>query len=87
MGSVVSDSIKSYFKFLLRLDFGHVEPGQGARAFWPGEVLGLRGMLAVGVTRPGRGGWWHTPDAEELRCRNAQLRPPGRGPLIYKLSD
>jgi hypothetical protein len=42
-------------------DFGRVEPGQGARAFWSGEVLGLRGMLAVGGTRPGRGGWWLTP--------------------------
>jgi hypothetical protein len=45
----------------VRLDFGRVEPGQGARAFWPGEVQGLCGMLAVGVTRPGRGGWWLTP--------------------------
>ena len=61
MEPVVSDSIKSYFKFLLRLDFGRVEPGQGAWAFWPGEVQGLCGVLAVRVTRPGRGGWWLTP--------------------------
>ncbi len=40
----------------MRLVFGHGEPGQGARAFWPGEVPGLRGMLAVGGTIGAEGG-------------------------------
>jgi hypothetical protein len=83
-GSVVSDSIKSYFKFLLRLVFGHGEPGQGARAFWPGEVHGLCGMLAVGGTRPGRGGWWLTPVCWMFRWK-IQLRSwlPGDALLVF----
>ncbi len=61
-------------------DFGRVEPGQGARAFWPGEVPGLRGMLAVRVTRP---------NLNRLRLtalRAAARRSQGGIPLVYPSS-